>query len=239
MIAARGFLSKLLYGKNHRTRQGACSLHMRTAGLHHPPPRAFRATPSAAAPSSDVCAEPSASPLPPSRPLLLFDLNGTLVNTTDDRKRTGSVKVRPGVAHLKRLLPRFRLGVYSCASDRTVREAVRHIDTIVEDSIFTTHMDARACDVFPDRMEKPLRKHFGSRGLSNVLLIDDTPHKSAPGEHDNMIVVPTWYNTEDDDCLPVLVDAILDGANASDARVWRARVVRALRQHPTFDIHAR
>ena len=124
-----------------------------------------------------------------------------------------------------------------------MREAVRHIDAIVEDSIFTTYMDARSCDIFPDHMEKPLRKHFGSRGLNNVLLVDDTPRKSALGEHDNMIVVPTWYNTEDDDCIPVLVDAVLHSVNtdtcAPDARVWRHRVVRALREHPTFDFHAR
>ena len=209
MTATRGLLSKLV-----RETRGVL-------------PNTYRHTP---LPRPSFSSAKSA----PAHPLLLFDLNGTLVNTTDHRQRTGRMRVPPGVVHLKRLLPHFRLGVYSCDTNRKVREAVRLIDAVVEDSLFTTHLDAKACDVFPDRMEKPLRKHFGPGCLSDVLLIDDTPHKSAPGERDNMIVVPTWHDADDDDCVRVLIDTILSNADVgSDVRSWRRSVARS------FDVHAR
>ena len=37
------------------------------------------------------------------RPVLLFDLNGTLTSHTAQRKSVGITKIRPGIQHLRRL----------------------------------------------------------------------------------------------------------------------------------------
>lgn len=169
-------------------------------------------------------------PMPYTKPLILFDLNGTLVNTTEDRKDTGVTFVRPGIGALKRLKPMFRIGVYSAASETTVRELVRRLDIETGESLFTVIMDAKWCDSYLTRMVKPLRKHFGAHCLSHVLLVDNTPFNSAPGESANIICLPTWNNNSDDDVIPRFVDAMLDSSKSvADARVWAASTIRILR----------
>jgi hypothetical protein len=54
------------------------------------------------------------------RIILLFDLNGTLVSHASRRRSAGNSRLRPGLALLARLLPRFRLGLYTSSTGKTV-----------------------------------------------------------------------------------------------------------------------
>ena len=60
------------------------------------------------------------------RPLLLFEVSGVLCNSTSARMATNAKNFlpRPGVRHLARLLPKFRLGVYTSAQERSVMTAL-------------------------------------------------------------------------------------------------------------------
>lgn len=44
---------------------------------------------------------------------------------------------------------------------------------------------------------KPLREHFGE-DAGGVVLIDDDLWKSAPGERDNLLLVPSWDTAGED-----------------------------------------
>jgi hypothetical protein len=60
------------------------------------------------------------------RPILLFELSGVLCNSTKDRvaSLTKAHLPRPGIAHLVRLMPHFRLGVYTTSTSKTVTTAL-------------------------------------------------------------------------------------------------------------------
>ena len=61
--------------------------------------------------------------------LLLFDLNGTLVSKTRNRKRGGRIDCRPGVASLLRLVQRgFALGIYTSSTPPTVARAMEALE---------------------------------------------------------------------------------------------------------------
>lgn len=55
------------------------------------------------------------------RPIVLFEMSGVLCNSARDRQASVAKNhlPRPGVRHLARLLPRFRLGIYTTAQVRT------------------------------------------------------------------------------------------------------------------------
>lgn len=54
------------------------------------------------------------------RPIVLFEMSGVLCNSARDRQASVAKNhlPRPGVRHLARLLPRFRLGIYTTAQVR-------------------------------------------------------------------------------------------------------------------------
>jgi hypothetical protein len=58
-----------------------------------------------------------------SRPLLLFDINGVLMQHNWNGS-THQHDLRPGTHHLLRLLPHFRLGIYSSATRPTITKAL-------------------------------------------------------------------------------------------------------------------
>ena len=63
------------------------------------------------------------------RPLILFDLNGVLVDEAKrsrDGKRTG-IRARPGLEAVLGLLGRFNLGIFSSATAATVGKAMGSI----------------------------------------------------------------------------------------------------------------
>lgn len=186
--------------------------------------------------------------------LILFDLNGVLVHHTFENFRR-HYTMRPGLQYLRRLFPRFRLGIYSSATKKTVVRALISLNdeimkihddeydsglnkTIVHgddvEGFVAKGMDDRksifevifcrdhcflAKDVGlhrPDGKEwdtvKPLGSYF--EDLSRVILVDDSPHKSMPGEKSNMLIIPTWEGpspTAGKDChvLKTLVDMLL------------------------------
>ena len=67
------------------------------------------------------------------RPIILFELAGILVNTSADRVAsvTKAHLPRPGLAQLVRLMPHFRLGVYTTAMVKTVHDAMSVIAAAV------------------------------------------------------------------------------------------------------------
>ena len=56
------------------------------------------------------------------RPIVLFEMSGVLCNSARDRQASVAKNhlPRPGVRHLARLLPRFRLGIYTTAQVRKI-----------------------------------------------------------------------------------------------------------------------
>ena len=46
---------------------------------------------------------------PPQKPIILFDLNGTLTSHTSQRRSAGINRLQPGMHHLRRLLVRLPL----------------------------------------------------------------------------------------------------------------------------------
>ena len=71
------------------------------------------------------------------RPIILFDLNGVLVDEAKrDKggKRTG-IRVRPGLEALLGLLGRFNLGIFSSATAATVGKAVKAINGYLRNNL--------------------------------------------------------------------------------------------------------
>ncbi|BDA48138.1 probable bifunctional polynucleotide phosphatase/kinase at N-terminal half [Coccomyxa sp. Obi] len=171
------------------------------------------------------------------RPIALFDLNGTLTSHTARRQSAGINKIRPGVHHLMRLHDTFRIGVFTSASLRTVQTVVPMLESAAgstgrpllaeKDFILTRSHTEAAPDLHVlgggnkwDTV-KPLNKWF--KDLSRVFLVDDDAYKAVPSEENNMIVVPCWESNEDDTVLAALTDALLDimGTLSADADVRR------------------
>jgi len=144
------------------------------------------------------------SPYEPSgRPLILFDLNGVLVHHKFDGK-THVHTLRPGVQNLLRLKNHgYELGIYSSATERTVKIALSRLERGVgkgETGLFDVMLHREHCALAsqvgcmrdggkPWDTVKPLAKYFGDL---RVVLVDDSSHKSYPGEEASMLVLPTW-----------------------------------------------
>ena len=120
------------------------------------------------------------------KPLLMFDLNGTLVHRSSNGKTKHTV-VRPGIAELSRLQDRFQLGIYSCATKKNVYPMVRQIEDAVGEKLFCMVLHRGHCEDASDDVrrnigkwyakQKPLYDRFGRR---DVLLIDDERYKCLP-----------------------------------------------------------
>lgn len=141
------------------------------------------------------------------RPLILFDLNGVLVHHRFDGKSHVHT-LRPGVNNLVRLKDHgYDLGVYSSATERTVKIALMRMERGIgkgDRQLFDVVLHREHCALAsevgcmraggkPWDTVKPLRKYFGDH---RVVLVDDSSHKSYPGEETSMVILPTW---EDDD----------------------------------------
>ncbi len=141
------------------------------------------------------------------RPLILFDLNGVLVHHRFDGKSHVHT-LRPGVNNLVRLKDRgYDLGIYSSATERTVKIALTRLERGIgkgDGQLFDVVLHREHCALAsevgcmraggkPWDTVKPLAKYFGAH---RVVLMDDSSHKSYPGEEASMVILPTW---EDDD----------------------------------------
>lgn len=169
------------------------------------------------------------------KPLLMFDLNGTLVH-----RSTKHTVIRPGITALSRLQDRFQLGIYSCATKKNVYPMVRQIEDAVGEKLFCMVLHRGHCEDASEDVrrnigkwyakQKPLYDRFGRR---DVLLIDDERYKCLPKERDQLIWVPSWNpSREDDQTLSTLVNALLRYVH-DDEDVCRAvpRINRSIRKY--------
>lgn len=154
------------------------------------------------------------------KPLILFDLNGTLLNRYNSQQQK-QIVFRPGINSLKKLKNKFEVGIYSCMRDYNVKECVQRLEQSLGDNFFTIILDQNHCvkapkDVCeylnkPYAMMKPINKHSQTTGksISKILLIDDSKYKVLREEKKNLILIPTWTNERNDTTLEVLVRSLL------------------------------
>jgi len=139
--------------------------------------------------------------------------------------------LRPGLQALLLLKNKYDLGIYSSATEKTVRYALKKIDGSLtaekrelkhdSTSIFDVILHRKHCELASDLgisrpdgkpwdTVKPLAKYF--EDLTKVVLIDDSSHKSIPGEEKQMVVIPSWDDDQSkpkDTALQTLVDCLL------------------------------
>ncbi|UPR00841.1 FCP1 homology domain-containing protein [Chloropicon primus] len=178
--------------------------------------------------------------------LLLFDLNGTLINKTG-RHRT--IKSRPSLGMLLKLREfGFTLGIYSSATLKTCTKALKQM---VEDMrangqskedelgvVFRHLLYRDFCELAPGVMGKPwdtvkpLGKYVSD--INKCILFDDDEHKVLEGEKFHHVLVPAWDGDEEDDMLECLVESTLrhiESSNESDVRMAAAKVSLDLVEH--------
>ena len=73
------------------------------------------------------------------RPVLLFEVSGVLCNSTSARMATSAKNFLPraGLRHLARLLPKFRLGIYTSAQERSVVTALGVVTSSLRGELVT------------------------------------------------------------------------------------------------------
>ncbi|KAG2497888.1 hypothetical protein HYH03_004154 [Edaphochlamys debaryana] len=158
---------------------------------------------------------------PDPRPILLFDLNGTLTSHTAARKSSGITRLRPGTEHLARLKPHFRLGVYTSSTLRTTHRALQQLEAAAGQPLFERglvlhrehtrpapmgHVDAGGD---PWDTLKPLAPYFAC--LHRLVLVDDDAYKACEGESGSMLQVPRWEEGEEAcPVLPLLAELLLE-----------------------------
>lgn len=175
--------------------------------------------------------------------ILLFDLNGTLTSHTSRRRSAGRNRLRPHTKDLLQLHDKFRVGIFTSSTLRTVA----HVKQMMEDSVgcsifepglvlYRDHtlpvsqaLIKSGCD--PWDTVKPLGRWF--ERVDRVVLVDDDTFKAVPGEEANMVVVPCWME-EDPRCdlIPRLVNALIEVLGTlgteDDVREHTAAVTRSL-----------
>lgn len=192
------------------------------------------------------------------RPVILFDLNGVLVHHLKQRADDGNSwyhthVLRPGVPRLAALKEHFDLGIYSSATLKTVKLAIASIEL----HLGWTDRNTRLFDVVLHREHcvlaktlglqrsdgnhwdtvKPLARYF--RQSDGYVLVDDSPHKSIPGEEESMIVVPEWtQGNETCNVLDKLIDGLL-GIRSRSFRQITADLRAAFGQQLVADLETR
>lgn len=167
---------------------------------------------------------------------VVFDLHGVLVPLKSRRRgnRSQRIRVRHGVHHLRRLLPRYSVHVWSSAEKRNVvplAAAVERAAGIEFGSVLCrdhTEPAPPSTRIRPWDTVKPLQKHFGH--LAAVLLVDDGQGKVIPRERANLVSMDPWDGvvTDDDTVLERLVDALVAIPENADLRLHTAHVAAQL-----------
>ncbi|KAL0018993.1 hypothetical protein WJX79_001369 [Trebouxia sp. C0005] len=184
-----------------------------------------------------------------SRPILLFDLNGTLTSHTAAKRSSGKSLMRPGIHHLRRLQEHFRLGIFTSATQRTVGNVLPLLERaagpgtpLFADPSLILHR-SHTEKVSADHVKgggkewdtvKPLHKWF--KHMHRVLLMDDDAYKAVPGEETNMILIHCWEDEEPEDMhLKYVVDILLatytDLSEDVDVRDQSEEVSEALKAY--------
>lgn len=117
----------------------------------------------------------------PSPIFVVFDVNGCLASTTEDRRSKGRLTLRPGVAELARLEAsgRFSCALWSSAMRHNAEKAAMAIR--METGLSLEHCLSREHTVAAPTKEvkhmtvKPLSSRFSC--ISRVILVDDVPEK--------------------------------------------------------------
>ncbi|KAL3138341.1 hypothetical protein ABBQ32_006145 [Trebouxia sp. C0010 RCD-2024] len=181
------------------------------------------------------------------RPILLFDLNGTLTSHTAAKRSAGRSLMRPGIHHLRRLQEHFRLGIFTSATVRTATEVLPQLEAaagpgplLFSDKSLLLHRGhtAKASEEHVkaggNKWDtcKPLHRWF--KHLHRVLLMDDDAYKALPGEENNMINIHCWEEEEPEDMhLELVVDILLTNyqglARDDDVRTKSQNVSDALK----------
>lgn len=155
------------------------------------------------------------------KPLILFDLNGTLTNNWKDRNERGELLLRPGINNLRRLKGKFDIGIYSCMRDYNVNNTVRRLEQTLGYGIFKFVLNQNHCEKAtlemceklnkPYAMTKPIGKHSVNlnKTITKIVIVDDTYEKILKEEKENLILVPTWNKRKDDNILEILVTYLL------------------------------
>lgn len=186
--------------------------------------------------------------------ILLFDLNGTLINKTDKRKKNKGIKVRPGVNALIQLHRRgFVLGVYSSSTLKTCVKAINRLmeelgwedsdpeeeNEKKEEKVLFQHVLHREfCQLMPNiagsawDTVKPLGQYLSD--INKCILFDDDEYKVLEKEKHHHVLVPAWAGNEDDDIITQLVDSTLKHISTSedeDVRLAAAKISLDLLEH--------
>ncbi|DBA99939.1 TPA: hypothetical protein ACH3X1_013819 [Trebouxia sp. C0004] len=181
------------------------------------------------------------------RPILLFDLNGTLTSHTAAKRSSGKSLMRPGIYHLRRLQEHFRLGIFTSATQRTVGNVIPLLEQaagpgtpLFADPSLILHRShtqkVSAGHVKAGGKEwdtvKPLHKWF--KHMHRVLLMDDDAYKAVPGEEANMILIHCWEEEEPEDMhlkyvVDILLAAYTDLSEDVDVRNQSEKVSEALK----------
>lgn len=149
----------------------------------------------------------------PSPIVVVFDVNGCLASTTEDRRNKGKLTLRPGVAELARL---EACGAYTCAlwssamrhNAEKAAMALREATGLKLEHCFSReHTRAAPTKEVAHMTVKPLGARFTC--VPRVILVDDVPEKAAPGEEANLVAVPPWHGAEQCQVLTTLVDRLL------------------------------
>jgi len=175
------------------------------------------------------------------RVLLLFDLNGTLINKTNRRKNNlKSLKVRPGAEALLRLRDKgFKLGIYSSATLKTCTKAIKSLaDAMGGEEVFSHVLHRDYCELAPGvagkpwDTVKPLAKHVTD--VNRCILFDDDEYKVLDSESLHHVLVPEWTGDWKDGVLGALVastEARILSSEEEDVRMAAAKISLDLLEH--------
>lgn len=162
------------------------------------------------------------------KPWVIFDVNGTLASTTAKRRQRGAIKIRPGLEHIQRLHPFYRIALWSSMSQRNMDIAVDTLTTKGRIGTVDRVLDRRACAQAPQNIHtkawdtiKPLWPHFGRfepDGLARVVIVEDVTAKVVPEERRNLLHVPCWNEEQKDEIIPALIQELIGMQNANDLR---------------------
>lgn len=169
----------------------------------------------------------------------MFDLNGVLVHHTFNGA-SHHHDLRPGVQQLLQLLPYYRLGIYSSATKRTVDLAIKRLqheftnggkppppkgyfEVILcrDHCVLASELNIVRPGGKPWDTIKPLSRYFAD--LTQLVLVDDSPHKALPKESANMLLMPVWEGPktrrgQNDRAITVLVEGLLRAAQIRTRR---------------------
>ena len=166
-----------------------------------------------------------------SLPTLIFDMNGTLTNLTNDRHKYG-VYVRPNVSELNKLTPYFNLVLWTSATSYSATEMIKQLNDKINNKIFCDILTRKQCIKAPYKEKKHATIKYISDyyyDLSKVLIIEDDGKKIIEKFHKNWIAIPPWSNHigSNDDYLSILVDSLLYHYNP-----------KVITNHSSYDIRS-